>query len=1184
LVTELAEIPDPDRALLAIERLLRQAPDPLRTSEVSLAGPRRLHNVLRVFGSSPYLTELVLARPELLGVLSELHRNAAPQSTAALEAALRARCFDWWLDAGTRPALDHEAVAAISSTLHDFQQEQLLRIGASDLLVLSDLPTITAQLSALATVLVRAALALARRAALDAVREDDASREDFGVLALGKLGGWELNYCSDIDLLFVARSDAPNAWPLARKLVDVLSGSSGPALLYRVDLRLRPWGRDGALVQSVSAQLGYLEQHARTSEQQALIKARVIAGDEGLGRELLAGAQDRIFRVWEPELLRRDVFALKARIEAELRRDGVEWGQVKTGEGSIRDVEFVTQYLQLRFAHLHPEDPGMRSGNTLDALRALVQHGRLPEDDYRSLVGGYVFLRTVEHDLQLVSNRPAHRLPTDARRLEHLARRLGFAGAGGVERFLHRLDQHNETVRHVFDRHLGESGPPVQIAVSPGGNRIDTLLMPAPYQRAFDDDTRARHLRMAEQLRSGRTVVVSIDELGDRRCRLELVGYDALGSLSVLCGLLYAYGFNILDGQVFTAEDATETATDRRTIVDVFTLEPRSDLGTDPEPLARRISGLRSDLEDAFGQLASGAHTEVQAAVANRVALRLASGPGRSGLATPPLYPVDIRVDNEASERSTVLHIEGLDTAGFLYELTNALALAEINIELMQVRSSGARVRDTLWVTDKNGRKLVDPDQLERVRLTTVLTKHFTHLLPRAPDAAKALLAFRQFLGDLFSRPDWHKDIASLERPAVLDSLARLLGVSDFLWQDLLRMQHESLFPLLRDVEDLASARARRELQNLLGDELGAASENQVEALNRFKDREQFRIDMRRILGYAETFEQFSLELTELAEVVCGEAVRLAYQDLVARHGEPYDDGGQRVPHALFGLGKFGGRELGFASDLELLLVYGGNGRCRPVHGPAAEARHASELFARTVEGLKRNLQARHEGTFAIDLRLRPYGDGGPLAVSATAFADYFAPEGDAWPYERQGLVKLRFVAGDRRLGKKIEGLRDRLAYRGPPLQLAAVRALRERQIRHLVKPGSLNAKFSPGCLVDVEYLVQLLQLRHGRRQGAVRTTNTLFAVRALHELGALDAHDVERLAGAYRFLRGLIDGLRMVHGHARDLTVPAQDSEAFRFLARRLDLPPERLARQLEHHTATVPRLYEELLVKLEK
>ncbi|MCA9042529.1 MAG: glutamine synthetase adenylyltransferase, partial [Planctomycetaceae bacterium] len=305
---------------------------------------------------------------------------------------------------------------------------------------------------------------------------------------------------------------------------------------------------------------------------------------------------------------------------------------------------------------------------------------------------------------------------------------------------------------------------------------------------------------------------------------------------------------------------------------------------------------------------------------------------------------------------------------------------------------------------------------------------------------------------------------------------------------------------------------------------------------------------MRHILDLITEFGDFSAELSDLAEVVIESATNICLQPLLERYGSPRLDDGNPCQFSVCALGKCGGRELGFASDIELMFLYEGTGK---TEGP--ESITTSEFFQHLVEQFKQTIRARQEGIFQLDLRLRPYGRAGSLAVSKEAFEKYFSHDGPAWPYERQALVKLRHVCGDEKFGHAMTIMRDELIYHGPPFDAAAMRAMREKQVRQLVKGSTLNAKLSPGGLVDIEYLVQGLQINYGRANHLLRSSNTRKAIQALHLSGILSPENFEKLRAAHMFQRKLIDALRMVRGNAKDLTVPPVDSEEFEFLARRL-------------------------------
>ncbi len=1155
LLPALANTASADRALLNLERLVAGAHDPAGFLDSLLAEPGLLETLTVLFAGSQFLSDIVLRHPAYLELLRNRRSLAQPKSPGQFAAeALELMAFT--PDSDLLPALRR------------WQRREFLRIGACDLLGLLDLPTVTRQLSRLADALVEACLEVAATQA--GVRP-----EGLAVFALGKLGGEELNYSSDIDLLFLARADGDRYLRLGEKLIDALARVMPEGFLYRVDMRLRPWGSGGALVPTLDGHLTYLERHARLWERQALLKARVIAGDRAVGAEFLRRAEPFIYGAAD-EVVRTEVREMKARIELHLSQHGHAWGEVKLGRGSIRDVEFVVQYLQLVHGGRHPE---LRSANTLEALARLWAGGFLSADEYRVLADGYTFLRPIEHYLQMMHHQQTHALPTDAQEMAYLARRLGFGGADAGARLVGRYEENSEAIRTVYQRYL--EGGDVNMSNNPRAPSVDVRRhverMAPSYAQAFSEAEIKRHAELVERLSSDNLVEVEVVPLADGSWRVTIVGYDYTGELSLICGLLFVYGFTIRDGHVFTYEPLTEAAVGaerreaRRKIVDVFNV--RSVLGAVPADTWTRYE---QDLAAFVGRLRDKEQAAAQGELAKRVAVTL---PEIVPSATT-LHPIDIEIDNEESDRYTVLRIDAPDTIGFLYEFTNALALSDIHIARVNVASEGNRVRDTLYLTDARGNRITDPEKQRELRVATVLVKHFTHLLPQSPNAESALLHFREFLERLLERPNWPDELASLDRPQVLRALARLLGVSDFLWDDFLRMQYANLFPVVRDVDALLQARPQPALRAELAQTLAAAPDGAARraALNAFKDREMFRIDMRHIEGHSQGFRQFSAELTDLAEVVVEAAFRLVEGELRARYGAPCLEDGRPCPMSVCALGKCGGRELGFASDIELMFVYAGSGETA---GPARIS--CAEFYDKLVLEVTNAIRARREGIFEIDLQLRPHGQAGSLAVSLDSFRRYFAPGGAAWDYERQALIKLRPIAGDAGLGAQVMALRDKFVYEelGPLFDVAALHAMRERQLRRLVTGGTINAKFSRGGLVDVEYLVQVLQLRHGRTTPALRLTNTSEAISALAAAGALSAPDAAALHEAYTFLRTLIDALRMVRGNARDLTVPPAESEDFAFLARRLgygqDLP--RLRADIERYMTEVQALSARLL-----
>jgi glutamate-ammonia-ligase adenylyltransferase len=672
----------------------------------------------------------------------------------------------------------------------------------------------------------------------------------------------------------------------------------------------------------------------------------------------------------------------------------------------------------------------------------------------------------------------------------------------------------------------------------------------------FTAAEQSRHAELLAEISAANPVRVAAEAAGDE-WRVTVVGEDRPGDLSMTCGLLFVYGFDILQGFV-----STRLTAERPVFVNTFMVRPPF------APLAPEVwLNFELDLRELFLLARTGAPGAAQGNLAKRVAAAL------DGFAEAPRKPspMQIEFDNSGSPLGTVLELRAEDSLGFLYELTNALALCDIDIKAMRIRTQGSRVADTLCITDaRQGGKITSRQRLDELHAAIVLIKQFTHLLPHAPNPEAALLHFRNFLAEWFRQPNWTQELASLERPDVLDALARVLGVSDFLWNDLLRLQHAALFPLLKNLAGLEHAKSRDALAAELNAELRAACtlDERRRKLNAFKDREMFRVDMRHILRRIAEFRSFSEELSDIAEVVVQVVCHFCQEELAARYGEPRLESQRSCRFVAAAVGKFGGRELGYASDIELLFVYEADGET-----DGRERIVNAAYFQKLVELFTASIEAREEGIFQVDLRLRPYGRGGSLAMPWSMFERYFAPNGPAWPYERQALVKLRPVAGDEIFGRELIELRDRLIYVDQPIDPLPMQALRERQVRQLVQAGTFNAKLSPGGLVDIEYLVQTLQLQYGHSSPALRTPSTEEALQALCQAGHLARGDVEQLQTAYRFLRRLIDALRMVRGNAQDLTVPPRHTEEFEFLSRRLDYAGDSggLQADLERHNQAV-------------
>lgn len=701
------------------------------------------------------------------------------------------------------------------------------------------------------------------------------------------------------------------------------------------------------------------------------------------------------------------------------------------------------------------------------------------------------------------------------------------------------------------------------------------------------------HLKMSLALNADHPVQLRISPRGKERFNIVIVAFDYFSEFSIICGLLASFGLEIRAGNSHTfsgrrsgpppptyfrgrwRRKINRASDSRKKIADVFEVRARPG---EPFTISKR-----REFEDELGRLIRLLGEGQALAARERLNRRLVERmEGQKAPFAGLLFPVEVRFDNRADTRWTVMDVHSRDTPAFLYALSNALAMRDIYIHKVRIQSIQKEARDRFYISDRLGRKIRGEREQKALRITLVLIKHFTYFLPWAPDPAKAIRYFDQLLDKIMEKKTAAPFIALFKEKEGLDLLAHLLGASDFLWEDFLRMQFENLMPVLEGYKKRARRPGREALSRDLAARVarGASLDEKKRILNEYKDREMFSIDMAHLIKPDDDLDKFSSALTDLAEAVVEQAFRIARDDLNRTCGMPRLETRAVCPFALCGLGKFGGRELGYASDIELLFVYGGPGR---TDGP--ESIDNSLYFERLCREILRLIEARQEGIFHIDLRLRPDGTKGPLAVSLDRFRSYYHPAGEAAPFERQALTKLRFIAGDRSLGSAIEAHRDRFVYGDEPWDRAAALHLRQRQILERVRPGRVNVKYSAGGLIDIEYAAQYLQIRHGHDHPELRTPNTF---EALHRLGRrrfLSGTDARGLREAYLFLRRLIDGLRMVRGNAEDLILPEESSDEFKFLARRLGYRGPNwkkgaslLAVDIHRHMSRVRRIFSRL------
>lgn len=686
----------------------------------------------------------------------------------------------------------------------------------------------------------------------------------------------------------------------------------------------------------------------------------------------------------------------------------------------------------------------------------------------------------------------------------------------------------------------------------------------------------ARHAQMLNEIVARDEVRMDVESLGEDRFRITVCARDTPGVLATIAGLLTANRASVESGSVYTVrvEEPVSPSPFRRwlpigrgrplktrtvkRILDVFTVALRA-----PAP-----PDYWTAFEKELAALLSLRQKKNLRAVRDALLDRIRSALSDAG-APAALTPVQVDVDVDSDPERTIVDVRTVDAFGFFFEFTSGLELLQLDVDHADVRTEGGRIHDRFWVTDLRGAKIVDPGRVQEIRIGTALIQQFSQLLPHAPNPALAFAQFGEFTSELFSHPNWTEDVAALGEENVLRTLAEVFGQSEFLWQDFLRIQHENLFPVVANLPHLDRAVSRSELSADLGGRIAAAAAvaDKVREINAFKDREMFRIDLRHITGRID-FSQFGDELSDLAEVVLEASSALSEEILCKRHGRPRLADGSACAWAGCVLGKLGGREMGFASDIEMIFVYAGHGRTDG--SESGEAVDNTQYFEEFVADFLRTPKAARDGIFEIDLRLRPYGRAGNLACTLDVFRRFFSMEGEAEQYLRLALVKLRPVIGDEELGRRIVQARDAFVYSRQPLDWDDVRRLRRMQQEQLVAPGRFSAKHSAGGLVDLEYFVQATQIEAGAELASVRVPSTKLAIDRLRAAGAFADELADRLQNSYRFWRLMIDALRCVRGNSRDLTIPDEGTAEFAYLARRLRASsPSALASQIDQHVA---------------
>ncbi|MGW3584566.1 bifunctional [glutamine synthetase] adenylyltransferase/[glutamine synthetase]-adenylyl-L-tyrosine phosphorylase [Streptomyces rubiginosohelvolus] len=484
LLEALGATADPDLALRGLVRIVE-------------AGEEGERQVL--------LDTLVTAKPlrdRLLGVLG---------ASEALGDHLARHPRDWQALVTYESADLHPGVAEFEQGLAEAVDPDSLRVAyrrclltlaARDVCGTTDLAQTAAELADLATATLRAALAIARTAA-----PEDAAQCRLAVVAMGKCGGRELNYISDVDVIFVGEArdgvDETKAMQAATRLaahmMRICSDTTVEGTIWEVDANLRPEGRNGPLVRTLSSHLAYYQRWAKTWEFQALLKARAVAGDPELGAEYVEAVSPLVWGAADRENFVPDVQKMRRRVVDNIPADRIE-RELKLGPGGLRDVEFAVQLLQLVHGR---SDASLHSGSTLEALRALAEGGYVGRADAAQLDEAYRFLRAMEHRIQLYRLRRTHLVPEDEADLRRLGRSLGMR-TDPVAELNKAWKRHASVVRRLHEKIFYRPLLDAVAQLAPGESRLSAKAAAIRLEALGYADPAAA-LRHLEALSSGVT-------------------------------------------------------------------------------------------------------------------------------------------------------------------------------------------------------------------------------------------------------------------------------------------------------------------------------------------------------------------------------------------------------------------------------------------------------------------------------------------------------------------------------------------------------------------------------------------------------------------------------------------------------------------------------------------------------
>ena len=577
LAEHLPTLSDPDLALHNLDRFVLASRNRLAMGTLLERDKTGLPILLVIFSTSQYLSDLLIRDTESYDYLRLTEGQLYSRGIVSDELLAA-------IDVATEPL-------QAMQILRRYKHRETLRIAFGDLIVQHKLELITEQISFLAEAICEAALHFANKQLVEKWGEpqtSDGQRAKFVIFALGKLGGCELNYSSDIDLILVYEADGETAGKgkanrafferLTRDFSKLLTESTSLGAAYRVDLRLRPEGSKGPVCSSKKSFLRYYNLQGRTWERQALIKMRPIGGDIDLGEKIVGELEPWVYHRTLNRFDIEGIKSLKRQIERRALVDGEQATNVKTGFGGIRDVEFLIQFLQLLNG-----GEAVRSHNSLTAIRMLAEADCLTIEEARLLAQNYVWLRKLEHRLQIMFDLQTHTLPESEEELAKTAIRMGYQDEtkrSALEQFNSAFEEITTSNNQILN-HLLHDAFAVENAAEQGGQKpesekddfeaADLILDPNPDESLIQntlakygfESTKSAHQNLLSLARENSIF------LSSRRCRhflaaiarplLQEIGStpNADATLTSLAGVCNSIGAKGVLWELFSSIPAT---------------------------------------------------------------------------------------------------------------------------------------------------------------------------------------------------------------------------------------------------------------------------------------------------------------------------------------------------------------------------------------------------------------------------------------------------------------------------------------------------------------------------------------------------------------------------------------------------------------------------------------------------